>query len=557
MSVILRLTLAMLSLLGSLRLASSSSSASSLPRRLPTLRSKKSAELLSEEASRAARFIQFVDSSPEPFHVTATVAARLRAAGFVALNEADLWRANGSIRQGGKYYFTRNGSSLLAFCVGEKFVAGNGFKVLGAHTDSPNLKLKPRSKRSSSGLVQVAVECYGGGLWNTWFDRDLSVAGRVIVRRADGFDHKLVKISRPILRVPSLCIHLRTPEEREQNKINKEEHLVPILCEEVQKSLSSSTTTAEKTSSAGEDGEGGGGGGEGGEGGGGESEKSTTEAPESDQWACEQTPELLTLLSKELGCAENDIVDFELSLFDTQGAATGGLNEEFVCGSRIDNLASCFVAVEALEAHASTHLSDDEDCTIVALFDHEEVGSGSNPGAGSTLMRDAVSRISNALCSGDAPEDSELFKAGLARSLIFSVDMAHAIHPNYASKHEKGHAPKMNAGVVIKSNSNQRYATNGVTGFFVRELARRNALPIQEFAVRNDCPCGSTIGPIISQNTGIRAVDLGMPQLSMHSIRETMGTSDLTFAFKLFSAFFKDFRALDSSHSIDQHPPAQ
>jgi len=174
----------------------------------------------------------------------------------------------------------------------------------------------------------------------------------------------------------------------------------------------------------------------------------------------------------------------------------------------------------------------------------------SNPGAGSTIMRDAVERISNALI--DTPEDNELFKAALAKSLILSVDMAHAVHPNYASKHEKAHSPKMNSGVVIKQNQNQRYATNGLTAFFIRELSRRSGIPIQEFAVRNDCPCGSTIGPIISANTGIRAVDLGMPQLSMHSIREMMGVSDLTFGYKLFSTFLKSFRELDKSIDIER-----
>eukprot|EP00596_Hydrurales_sp_CCMP1899_P001157 CAMPEP_0119052520 /NCGR_PEP_ID=MMETSP1177-20130426/73789_1 /TAXON_ID=2985 /ORGANISM="Ochromonas sp, Strain CCMP1899" /LENGTH=286 /DNA_ID=CAMNT_0007032115 /DNA_START=754 /DNA_END=1614 /DNA_ORIENTATION=+ len=266
---------------------------------------------------------------------------------------------------------------------------------------------------------------------------------------------------------------------------------------------------------------------------------------EADQWGSEQTPELLSLLSEELKCQLEDIVDFELSLYDTQGAAVSGYREEFLCSSRIDNLASCFVALEALVAHSSTDLDVDEDISVVAFFDHEEVGSDSNSGAGSTIMRDAVVRISNAL-SG-AGENSELFKASLARSLILSVDMAHAIHPNYASKHEKNHAPRMNSGIVIKTNSNQRYATNGITGFLLRELGRKAGVPMQEFAVRNDCACGSTIGPIISSNTGIRAVDIGMPQLSMHSIREMMGTSDLTFGYTLFKSFFKDFRSVDNS----------
>ena len=439
---------------------SSSSSASKFPRRLPTAFDKKSPELVAEEVARVQRAIQFLDASPEPFHCVATVKSMLDKAGFVELKETELWRKTGAIKRGGKYYFTRNGSSLLAFVVGAQWSEDtSGFKVIGAHTDSPNLKLKPRSKRSGSGLVQLNVECYGGGLWHTWFDRDLSLAGRVIVRRGDdALEHRLVRVGRPVLRVPNLAIHLRSAEEREVFKVNKEDHIVPVLCDHVEKAMTNGTNAGD--------------------------------GDEPDQWMSEQQPELLALLAKELGLDDatgtgaSTIVDFELSLYDTQGAATGGLRDEFLCSSRIDNLASCFVAVEALLTHAAADtLADDADVSVVALFDHEEVGSGSHPGAGSTLMRDAVVRISNALAASSATatsvEDSEVFKAALARSMIFSVDMAHAVHPNFATKHEKGHAPRMNHGVVIKSNGNQRYATSGVTGFYVRELGRRAGVPVQ------------------------------------------------------------------------------
>jgi len=333
------------------------------------------------------------------------------------------------------------------------------------------------------------LECYGGGLWHTWFDRDLSVAGRVIVRDdAGGFHQKLVRVGRSILRVPNLCIHFRPADERDVFKINKEEHLSPILCAEAEKALGKAADKDE-------------------------------DSENEDQWTKGQQSELLSVIAEELKCDPIDICDFELSLFDTQNAAFSGSKDEFLCGSRIDNLASCFVAIEALDGYTSNekNVNNDEDVSVVALFDHEEVGSSSNSGAGSPIMRDAVVRITEAM---GGTEGSEMFKVALAKSFILSVDMAHAVHPNYASKHDASHAPRMNHGVVIKSNANQRYATNGITGFFTRELARRSGVPLQEFCVRNDCPCGSTIGPIISSNTGIRAVDLGMPQLSMHSIRE-------------------------------------
>jgi aspartyl aminopeptidase len=239
-----------------------------------------------------------------------------------------------------------------------------------------------------------------------------------------------------------------------------------------------------------------------------------------DGWTEYQEPLLLQLLAEELSVQVDDIVDFELNLFDVQKASLGGAYSEFIHSARLDNLASCFLAVQALSEH---DVQDDADIALVALFDHEEVGSGSAVGAGSPIMSEAVERITSAMGNGS----SDIHQATLRKSFCLSVDQAHAVHPNYSSKHEKAHQPKMNNGMVIKRNSNQRYATNGMTGFLMREVARRAGLPpLQEFVVRNDCACGSTIGPIISAATGIRAIDMGCPQLSMHSVRETMGVCD-------------------------------
>ena len=463
----------------------------SVVKRLPTLRSLKSKESIDRERNVAKGLIKFIDSAPEPFHVVRECVDRLDKLGFKPLSEKEIWQKGTTLKKGGKYYFTRNGSSIIAFTIGNKYESGNGFKIIGAHTDSPNLKLKPRTNRpASNGLLQLSVETYGGGLWHTWFDRDLSLAGRVVVRSGD-FDHSshLVKIDRPILRVPNLAIHLTTAEERAAFKVNKEDHLVPILCQEVSKALGAGEGSNEE---------------------------------EEGEWRAAQQPELLRLLASELECSEEQIVDFELSLYDCQRGSFNGLNEEFIASSRLDNLASCYVAIEALGAHVTSGaLQEDSEVSLVALFDHEEVGSTSSPGAGSSLMRDALCRISDCLNDGNKVSSGELFKASIGQSVVLSVDMAHAVHPNYSSKHEKGHSPLLNSGVVIKTNSNQRYATNGVTGFIVRELGRRSGVPVQEFAVRNDCPCGSTIGPAISAATGVRAIDLGMPQWSMHSIRES------------------------------------
>jgi len=366
--------------------------------------------------------------------------------------------------------------------------------------------------RSSSGCTQLSVETYGGGLWHTWFDRDLSVAGRVLVREGERIVQKLVKVDRPICRIPSLCIHLQTAEERAAFKFNKEDHLQPILAQEVKAAL-----TGEKRSADSADGE--------------------------DQWVAGHEPELMKLIANELKIETSQIADFELMLFDTQAAALGGVNEEFLYSARLDNQATCFVAAKAMADYDLKRLKDEVDVSMICMFDHEEVGSASQCGAGSPIMGEAVKRIVSAMNGGNANED--MLQVALRKSYCFSVDMAHAVHPNYASKHEKNHAPKMNAGVVIKTNSNQRYTTNSFTGLIIREVSRKTGAKVQEFVVRNDCPCGSTIGPIIAQRTGIRSSDAGMPQLSMHSCREVMGVADLTECLALFSGFYEHFRSLD------------
>mmetsp|Transcript_32961 Transcript_32961/g.87444 ORF Transcript_32961/g.87444 Transcript_32961/m.87444 type:complete len:281 (+) Transcript_32961:620-1462(+) len=254
---------------------------------------------------------------------------------------------------------------------------------------------------------------------------------------------------------------------------------------------------------------------------------------------------LLNIIAKELGCAVSAIKDFDLTLYDTQSGQTWGANEEFISAARLDNQVHCFTSMEAL-IEQSKNLESDTDVSMIALFDHEEVGSESAQGAGSALMRDAIERVSECVNGGSG---GEFHKVSVKKSFIISADVAHAVHPNYASKHEANHSPPLNGGTVIKTNSNQRYATNAVSGFMVRELARRSAVPVlmQEFCVRNDCPCGSTIGPMVSALTGIRTVDLGIASLSMHSIRETVGAADVLSNTNLFISFFRNFRALDDS----------
>lgn len=340
----------------------------------------------------------------------------------------------------------------------------------------------------------MGVECYGGGLWYTWFDRDLGISGRVLIRNPSGkIEQRRVNLATPIARVSTLCIHLQTAEERKAFVVNKEIHTSPIL---------GTQTVLEKGAE--------------------EQLNASTDLENRHESA------LLEVIAKQIGVNVSDMVDMELNLYDVQPACLGGLASEFLYSARLDNLATVFCGIEALVDH-SADLSQDKDVCLVALFDHEEIGSQSAHGAGSPVMEEAVRRISSSLAGEDFNPD--VYASCIRNSFVLSCDQAHAIHPNYASKHESNHAPKLNGGVVIKTNSNQRYTTNGVTGFVVRELGRQANVPIQEFVVRNDCPCGSTIGPIISANTGIRTVDIGMPQLSMHSCREVMGIADCKFCF--------------------------
>eukprot|EP00937_MAST-01D_sp_MAST-1D-sp2_P004848 g4848.t1 len=363
------------------------------------------------------------------------------------------------------------------------FEPGNGVTVIGAHTDSPCPKLKPNAHVAKSGFIELGLQPYGGGLWHTWFDRDLGIAGRVIVRRGEGADarlsHELVKIDRPILRIPTLAIHLESADERKAFKVNKQKHLCAVLATEFKAQLG-----VEAGAGAG-GGDGGGGGGE--------------PAVKRQKPAAEPAPRpslLLELLARELGCEPAQIADLELQLCDTQPSCLGGTRNEFVFSGRLDNLCSSFCALQALLETCSPHagagaptLDAESNVRMLALFDHEEVGSTSAQGAGSTVMAEAIRRVTLALAAnaGAAGECEGLVERTLRRSFLVSADMAHAQHPNYSDKHEPHHAPRLHAGQVIKTNANQRYATDAVSAFIFRTLGERVGVPVQEFVVRSDC----------------------------------------------------------------------
>ncbi|CDP05422.1 unnamed protein product [Coffea canephora] len=478
--------------------------------------------------SVAADLVDFLNASPTAFHAVEEAKRRLKSAGYEQILEREDWK----LEAGKKYYFTRNYSTIVAFAIGKKYVAGNGFQIVGAHTDSPCLKLKPVSKVSKGGYLEVGVQTYGGGLWHTWFDRDLTVAGRMIIREqkegSESYSHKLVKVGEPIMRIPTLAIHL----DREVNdgfKVNKHVHLVPVLATLIKAELNK--VAAENgfvdggiTTDA---------------------KKSTGRTSSGHQ---KHHSVLLQLLANEVGCEPDDICDFELQACDTQPSIIAGAMKEFVFSGRLDNLCMLFCSLKALVDATSSESSLDNETGVrmVALFDHEEVGSDSAQGAGSPVMFDALSRI-----TGTFSSDLKLVTKAIQRSFLVSADMAHALHPNYMDKHEENHQPKLHGGLVIKHNANQRYATNAVTSFIFREIAARHKLPIQDFVVRNDMPCGSTIGPILASGLGIRTVDVGAPQLSMHSIREMCAVDDVRHSYEHFKSFFEEFSYLDTKITVD------
>ncbi|KAF9075944.1 aspartyl aminopeptidase [Rhodocollybia butyracea] len=452
----------------------------------------------------AARLLKFVNNSPTPFHAVHNAVQRLEIAGFSRLKESDSW--DKAIKPGGKYFFTRNQSTIVAFSTPQNWKQGTGLSIVGTHIDSPNLRLRPVSKRIKAGYLQVGIETYGGGIWHSWLDRDLSIAGRVVTAKSGEFKSRLVKIDRPILRIPSLAIHLDRNVNKEL-KFNQETEFVPIL------GLISEQLNAKS-----------------------EPSESNSQDTKATNIADNHHSVLLSLLASELSVAPDEIHDFELHLYDTQPSQLGGIANEFIFSPRMDNQLSSFCALDALVGSISTNSLLEGNVNCIALFNHEEIGSVSSTGAESNLIPSLLSRLS---------PTPDLLAQSIHKSFIVSCDVGHAIHPNYMSKHEDNHQPKINGGVVIKTNASQRYSTDSVSSFLVKQLIERKGGRVQEFETRNDVPCGSTVGPHLS-TIGLRVVDVGCAILSMHSIRETAGTRDVQNCIDFFESVFEGFAQLDA-----------
>ena len=370
-------------------------------------------------------------------------------------------------------------SALLGFIVGTGPAAETGFRIIGAHTDSPGLRLKPSCEISRRGYSQLGVETYGGLLDYSILDRDLGLAGTVVCQDDDGITERLFAVQRPLLRIPSLAIHLNRGLRDDGLKLNAQEHLTPLF------GLVGDSGEVD-----------------------GDSSKS-------------QTQSLNRFIAAELDISPKAIVGFELSLVDVQPPTLGGVGEEFIFAPRLDNQAMCHAAVTALvrAADAGTLSAT----AVICLYDHEEVGSSSTTGAGGALAVDVLRRLAE--IGGPGASVGAIGRAA-ARSLQVSADMAHAVHPNYADKHDPEHLPRINGGPVIKINANQRYATSARGAAVFGAICERAGVPCQRYVNRSDLPCGSTIGPISAAALGIDTIDVGNPMLSMHSIREQAGSRD-------------------------------
>ncbi|MEZ6195624.1 MAG: M18 family aminopeptidase [Planctomycetota bacterium] len=414
--------------------------------------------------------LDFIAAGPTPFHVVAEVARRLDAAGFEPLDETARWE----LRPGGRYRVVRGETTIAAFVLGQAPPSEAGFALVGAHTDSPNLRLKPRAAFEREGYRQVGVETYGGVLLQTWFDRDLGLSGRLLVASGDAAPRSvLVRCDDPVARIPRLAIHLDATAN-DAGIADRQIDLAPIL-------------------------------------------GLTGEGPDFETW-----------LRRRAGLADGEtVLATDLMLHPVEPPAIGGIDGDLVFAPRLDNLASCHAAVRALLDHVDAPSAATRG---LLLYDHEEVGSTTRQGAAGSLLADLVARL-----GGEKEEDRARARA---RSWFLSVDMAHARHPNRPEKHDPQHKPALNGGPVIKYNANARYATDGETAAHFKRLCAAADVPVQEFVMRTGSPCGSTIGPVVAAQLGLRTADVGCPMLSMHSARETAGARDQDLMIRALGVFF-------------------
>ncbi|MDR1756238.1 MAG: M18 family aminopeptidase [Culturomica sp.] len=429
------------------------------------------------EKKAARELLDFIDSSPTNFHAILSSKKLLLENGFQQLFSGDAWK----IEPGGKYFVTKNHSSLFAFVPGSGDIATNGFKLICAHSDSPTFRIKPKAEMTVEGkYLKLNTEVYGGPIMYTWFDRPLSLAGRVLLRSENPLKPivQFVDFKRPLLLIPHLAIHFNRTVNEQGNPLSKQKDMLPVV------------------------------------------------GLINDHF--EKEGFLVRLIATEMQINPADILNFDLTLYDVEKGCLAGLNEEFISCSRLDDLAMAHAGLKALVRSKECSRSK-----ILAIFDNEEVGSGTKQGAGSPILRTIIERIVFSL--GGTPED--LHRA-IHNSFMISADMAHALHPNYPEKQDPTNHPLINGGPAIKINANQKYVTDGDSAAVFENICQMANVPCQTFVNHSDMAGGSTLGNVLLSQMEMRGVDIGNPMWGMHSVRETAGTQDHDYIVKAFTTFY-------------------
>ncbi|KAF3395832.1 Vacuolar aminopeptidase 1 [Penicillium rolfsii] len=453
-------------------------------------------------------YCDFMTANPTIFHAVKSFSQDLEKHGYKRLSERAVWTSE--LKRGGKFYVSRNGSSLLAFNIGKEYQSGNGIAVVAGHVDALTAKLKPVAKLpTKAGFRQLAVAPYAGGLNSTWWDRDLGIGGRVIVRNPENgkVESKLVKLDWPIARIPTLAPHFGSPAN---GPFNQETQMVPIIGVDNSDLFEASTTESTDIKAG--------------------------------TFAATQPEKLVKIISSELGITDySNIIDWELELFDTQPAQIGGLEKDLIFAGRIDDKLCCYAAHEALLA--SSDETSPGIVKMVGMFDDEEIGSLLRQGAKSNFMGSVFERITEAFAEGSYGPN--LLSQTVANSFLVSSDVIHAVNPNFLNVYLENHSPRLNVGVTVSCDSNGHMTTDSVSHSILKRVAARCGSQLQVFQIRNDSRSGGTIGPMTSAQIGMRAIDCGIPQLSMHSIRATTGSLDPGLGVKLFKGVFDYFEEID------------
>ena len=425
----------------------------------------------------AEELISFVNNSPTSFHATSMVKEYIEELGFEELLEEGKW----TIKKGGKYYVKKNNSAIIAFEIGNGELEKDGFRLIGAHTDSPGFKIKPSSEMLvENHYVKLNTEVYGGPILSTWFDRPLSIAGRVLVKGKSLIkpEVKLLKVDRPILIIPNLAIHMNR-SVNEGFAINKQKDTLPLVGFINDK--------------------------------------------------LEKQDFLINLISNEIGVNKDDILDFDLFLYEYEKGCLLGLEEELISAGRLDDLWMVYCSVKALEDS-----KENKATKVMIAIDNEEIGSLTSQGANSSFIKNILERICLAM-----DIDREGFYRALSNSIMISADLAHAVHPNSSEKHDPSNRPVLGKGPVIKKAASGSYSTDAYSSAIFKNICNQVNVPVQEFVNRSDVRGGTTIGPMMSADLSIPVIDMGAPLLGMHSVRELAAVIDNYYCVKAFTSFYE------------------